>query len=114
MRRFILSCIFILSAAVAFGQTKGFEKSVEATGGIGLDKYQKFTFGVNFVGGYRFNDHWDVSAAYSNVQYIAGIGSSFASTAIFNTGGVALHYRPVTSWDLAAGYSYTRATQANG
>ena len=25
-----------------------------------------------------------------------------------------LHYRPVTSWDLAAGYSYTRATQANG
>ncbi len=66
------------------------------------------------TGGYRFNDHWDVSAAYSNVQYIAGIGSSFASTAIFNTGGVALHYRPVTSWDLAAGYSYTRATQANG
>ena len=42
MRRFILSCILILSAFASFAQNKGFEKAVEATGGIGLDKYQKF------------------------------------------------------------------------
>jgi predicted porin len=65
------------------------------------------------TGGYTFSPQWDVSASYSNVQYIAGPNSGF-STAIFNTGGAVLHYRPVTSWDLAAGYSYTRATQANG
>ena len=41
MRRFILSCILILSASVAFGQNRGFEKAVEATGGIGYD-YKAF------------------------------------------------------------------------
>jgi predicted porin len=66
------------------------------------------------TGGYQFNPQWDVSASYSNVQYIAGPHSGFASTAIFNTGGAVLHFRPVVSWDLAAGYSYTRATEANG
>jgi predicted porin len=66
------------------------------------------------TGGYQFSPQWDVSASYSNVQYIAGPNSGFSTTAIFNTGGAVLHYRPVTSWDLAAGYSYTRATQANG
>ncbi|HXZ08283.1 MAG TPA: porin [Paraburkholderia sp.] len=65
------------------------------------------------TGGYQFNSQWDVSASYSNVQYIAGINSGF-STAIFNTGGAVLHYRPVAAWDLAAGYAYTRATEANG
>lgn len=63
--------------------------------------------------GYQFNQAWDVSATYSNVQYIGGSASGF-STAIFNTGGAVLHYRPALNWDLAAGYSYTRATRANG
>ncbi|MGF6535755.1 MULTISPECIES: porin [unclassified Paraburkholderia] len=66
------------------------------------------------TGGYQFNPQWDVSASYSNVQYIVGPNSGFSTTAIFNTGGAVLHYRPVVSWDLAVGYSYTRATQANG
>ena len=64
--------------------------------------------------GYKFNSQWDVSATYSNVQYLPGIASGFTDKAIFNTGGVVLHYRPVSAWDLAAGYSYTRATTANG
>jgi predicted porin len=66
------------------------------------------------TGGYQFNSQWDVSASYSNVQYIAGPNSGFSTTAIFNTGGAVVHYRPVVEWDLAAGYSYTRATTANG
>jgi len=68
---------------------------------------------IAVTGGYTFNQQWDVSASYSNVQYIAGVSSGF-NTAIFNTGGVVLHYRPVSSWDLAAGYAYTKATEANG
>jgi predicted porin len=66
------------------------------------------------TGGYQFNSQWDISAAYSNVQYIAGTGSAFHSTQIWNTGGVVLHYKPLTVLDLAAGFSYTRATKANG
>ncbi|MFD1561394.1 porin [Paraburkholderia silviterrae] len=66
------------------------------------------------TGGYAFNSQWDISASYSNVQYIAGTGSKFFDTQIWNTGGVVLHYKPLTTLDLAAGYSYTRATKANG
>jgi predicted porin len=66
------------------------------------------------TGGYQFNSQWDISAAYSNVQYVAGTGSAFRDTQIWNTGGVVLHYKPLTVLDLAAGFSYTRATKANG
>lgn len=67
------------------------------------------------TGGYSFGQ-FDVSAAYSNVQYLPGSNSlpGFESKAIFNTGGVVLHYHANTAWDFAAGYSYTRATTANG
>jgi predicted porin len=69
---------------------------------------------VAATGGYAFNAQWDISVSYSNVQYIPGINSKFLNSAIFNTGGAVLHFKPVTPLDLAAGYSYTRATEANG
>lgn len=63
---------------------------------------------------YAFNDQLDISATYSNVQYIPGAGSSFQDEAIWNTGGIVLHWKPTAAWDFATGYSYTRATKANG
>ena len=69
---------------------------------------------IAVTGGYAFNSQWDVSFAYSNVQYAPGVNSSFHNTAIWNTGGVVLHWKPITVLDLAAGYSYTRATESNG
>lgn len=65
-------------------------------------------------GMYKFNSNLDVSLVYSNVQYIPGIRSAFTDTAIFNTGGIVLHWRPAVPFDLGFGYSYTRATRANG
>jgi predicted porin len=69
---------------------------------------------VAVTGGWAFNSQWDVSFAYSNVQYAPGVNSFFRNTQIWNTGGAVLHWKPITSLDLAAGYSYTRATQSNG
>ena len=71
---------------------------------------QRFATGAS----YTFSSAFDVRAIYTNVQYIPGIGSKFHDEAIFNTGAVALHWRPSVAWDLASGYSYTRATKANG
>ncbi|WGS54880.1 porin (plasmid) [Paraburkholderia sp. D15] len=65
-------------------------------------------------GMYKFNNNLDVSLVYSNVQYIPGIRSAFTDTAIFNTGGIVLHWKPAVAFDLGFGYSYTRATRANG
>jgi predicted porin len=69
---------------------------------------------VAVTGGYAFNSQWDISFAYSNVQYIPGTNSKFLDTAIWNTIGTVLHFKPITALDLAAGYSYTRATESNG
>ena len=64
--------------------------------------------------GYQFSPAWDVSASYSNVQYIPGVNSTFRSTAVFNTLGAVLHFKPSVTWDFGAGYAYTRAAKANG
>ena len=79
-----------MASISAFAQNKGFEKAVEATGGIGLDKYQKFSFGVNFVGGYRINDYFFVGAGagyeyldglyYTSYEYHSGAGNSYHGT----------------------------------
>lgn len=62
----------------------------------------------------KFQPNWDLELSYSNVQYIPGINSAYHDTAIFNTAGIVLHWKPVTTVDVAGGYSYTRATRANG
>ena len=90
MKRIIIYALFAMASVTAFAQTKGFEKAVEATGGIGLDKYQKFSFGVNLVGGYRINDHFFVGAGagyeyldglyYTSYEYHSGAGNSYHGT----------------------------------
>lgn len=90
MRKLILCAIIAMASISAFAQNKGFEKAVEATGGIGLDKYQKFSFGVNFVGGYRINDYFFVGAGagyeyldglyYTSYEYHSGAGNSYHGT----------------------------------
>jgi predicted porin len=71
---------------------------------------QRFAVGAD----YTFNSQFDITATYTNVQYIPGINSSFRNEQIWNTGGIVLHWKPSPAWDFAGGYSYTRATTANG
>jgi predicted porin len=69
---------------------------------------------IAVTGDYAFTSTLDFSFSYSNVQYIPGVNSHFRDTAIFNTAGAVLHWKPMVALDLATGYSYTRATKANG
>lgn len=55
-----------------------------------------------------------VGINYSNVQYAPGNGLLFSSKAVFNTYGVVSTYRIMPSVTVGAGYSYTRASRANG
>ncbi|KND59940.1 Porin, Gram-negative type [Candidatus Burkholderia verschuerenii] len=66
------------------------------------------------AGGYQFNSAFDISVTYTNVQYIPGVNSLFTDEAVFNTAGTVLHWKASTTWDFAAGYSYTWASKANG
>lgn len=51
---------------------------------------------------------------YSNVQFRPGGNSLFADTAVFNTYGAVVRYIVSHAFDVAGGYSYTRASLANG
>lgn len=55
-----------------------------------------------------------VGLNYSNVRYLPGSHSIFADTAVFNTYGAIGTYRFTPAFDVAAGYSYTLASKANG
>lgn len=79
-----IACLTVL-CGTTLAQNKGFEKAIEVNGGIGLDDYTNYSFGVNFVGGYRFNETFFVGAGlgysyldglyYSHYEYL-GLGNS--------------------------------------
>lgn len=50
---------------------------------------------------------------YSNVRFDAGGNSLFDDTAVFNTYGVIARYDIAPQFDVAGGYSYTRAGKSN-
>jgi predicted porin len=84
--------------------------SAVTNGYQGAQAQNRFAVGL----GYVFNSAWDISATYTNVQYIPGIASKFTDEQVFNTAGTVLHWKATTAWDFAAGYSYTWASKANG
>ncbi|MRW89847.1 porin [Duganella sp. FT80W] len=59
-------------------------------------------------------DNWTLGGSFSNVQYHANAASLFRDTAIFNTGAVLASWKTQSPWVLGAGFSYTRASRANG
>jgi predicted porin len=69
---------------------------------------------IAVTGGYEFTQNLGISMQYTNVQYVPGVSSKFRDEAIFNTIGTVLHYQATPSILFATGYSYTRATKANG
>jgi predicted porin len=69
---------------------------------------------VAVTAGYEFTSTLGVSASYANVQYIPGVSSRYRDEAIFNTFGGLVHWQATPSLSLGAGYSYVRATKANG
>ncbi|CAL8481689.1 porin [Caballeronia sp. S22] len=84
--------------------------SAVTNGYQGAQAQNRFAVGL----GYVFNSAWDITATYTNVQYIPGALSKFTDEQVFNTAGTVLHWKATTAWDFAAGYSYTWASKANG
>jgi predicted porin len=69
---------------------------------------------VAVTAGYELTPTLGLSASYANVQFVPGTGSTFKTTAIFNVAGAVIHWQATPALQLGAGYSYTRATEANG
>ncbi|GCB03553.1 porin [Ralstonia sp. SET104] len=80
--------------------TNGFlsASAVQHIAAIGTYQIGKATVGLN----------------YSNVQFKAGGNALFTNTAVFNTYGIIGKYELTPQFDVAGGYSYTRASSSNG
>lgn len=59
-------------------------------------------------------ENWMVGLNYSNVRFKPGSASLFRDTAVFNTYGAIASYTLSPETLLMVGYSYTRASSANG
>ncbi|GAB6851073.1 porin [Paraburkholderia kururiensis] len=55
-----------------------------------------------------------IGVNYSNVRYLPGSRSLFTDTAVFNSYGAIASYRFTPAFDMAAAFSYTMASKANG
>lgn len=122
------------SAAVKYSTSPaefalGYLKLKNGENGTGWSDKASASFGISAINqGYATADSiqyiaasarytmgkWMVGANASNVQYQAGTRSAFRDTAIFNTAGLISSYQLTPRWFLAAGYSDTFASRANG
>ena len=70
---FLLVALMIATVSVTNAQSKGYEKSIELHGGMWLDNYSKYGFGISMINGYRFRDHFYLGAGlgykYMNSLY---------------------------------------------
>lgn len=69
---------------------------------------------VALTAGWQVTSSFDIAVSASNVQYIPGIHSGFATEEVFNSAGTVLHWSFGPAWSFATGYSFTHASKANG
>ncbi len=67
MKKFYLLVVCCLFSVAVHAQSNGFMKSIEANGNVGLDDCVKYSFGLNFVGGYKLGSFF----------FGAGVGYSY-------------------------------------
>ena len=89
--------------------TGTFDQSPINAGYVSAHAVQYFAAAANYKIGALM-----VGLNYSNVQYKPDSGSLFTDTAVFNNYGVISTYQVAPDIGLAAGYSYTHASSANG
>ncbi|MCI1786344.1 MAG: outer membrane beta-barrel protein [Bacteroidales bacterium] len=71
MKNIIVLSAFVCLCTSVFAQTKGYEKSVEINGEVGLDNIN-YTFGVSMINGYRFNNYFFIGGGVG-YEYLDGL-----------------------------------------
>lgn len=71
MKRILIIAVLLFASVSMFAQ-KGYEKSVEINGAVGLDDCQKYTFGISMINGYRISESLFVGAGVG-YEYLEGL-----------------------------------------
>ncbi len=81
-----LFCIIglLLLCGTVSAQKNRFATSIEANGSVGLDDYTKYSFGVNFVGGYQIGKTFFIGAGVG-YSYFEGLYYSSTEDGYFDT-----------------------------
>lgn len=62
--------LFCINTSIYAG---GYEKAIEINGGIGLNKFSKYSFGIEMINGFRFNEYFSLGFGagfrYTNALY---------------------------------------------
>ncbi|WP_409932365.1 porin [Paraburkholderia sp. BCC1886] len=97
------------SAAFDSTSTGGFGVSAVNRGYVSARSVRDVALAANYAFGAVL-----AGLSYSNVRYLPGARSLFTDTAAFNTYGAFARWSLTPAVDIAAGYSYTLASKANG
>lgn len=85
--RIIATAVLVLASVTMSAQGKGYEKSLEVNGGVGVDRMSKYSFGLTMINGYRLSDTFMVGlgtgyelfdALYSTSHEYLGRGNSIS------------------------------------
>ena len=90
MKRLLLFTTALMLSLSTYAQERGYEKSVEIKGAIGLDERADFGFGAYMVNGYRFNPYLFVGA---------GVGYEFLKGLYYHIYQYKGQYLPSSSHD---------------
>lgn len=81
MKKTILSLFVTLFCLNTFIYAGGYEKAIEINGGIGLNKFSKYSLGIEMINGFRFNDYFSLGFGagfrYTNALYYHSYQSSY-------------------------------------
>lgn len=89
MKKILLIVALLFLCEMTYAQQKGFEASIEANGGVGLDSCTKYSFGINLIGGYRFSDIIFLGAGIG-YTYLNGL---YYSSYEYLSKGNSIHYQ---------------------
>lgn len=75
-----ICCLLPLSA-----QERGYEKTIEVEGSVGLDEYSKFAFGASMINGYRVNPYFFAGAGVGFKYFDTLYYTSYSGTETYNS-----------------------------
>ena len=80
IRKRLFSLLVAIFCINSFIYASGYEKSIEINCGVGLNKFSKYSLGVEMINGFRFNDYFAVGVGvgfrYTNALYYHSYQSS--------------------------------------
>lgn len=89
MKKILLQFVIFMFCTTSVSFAGNYEKSIEINGGTGLDKFSKYSFGIEMINGYRFNNYFSIGFGagfrytkalyYSTYEHLSYQSSSYKS-----------------------------------